>query len=108
MSDNNVVELSQSPLPRAIEQLIDEIEDAGVYWYILGGNAQIGTFIAFDTTDVPVIPAHVQRAMATFNHKYKTSQEIREAVFEYAVLIGAVYREMGNEKPVWRLEGTVQ
>ena len=108
MSDNNVVELSQSPLPRAIEQLIDEIEDAGVYWYILGGNAQIGTFIAFDTTDVPVIPAHVQRAMATFNHRYKTSQEIREVVFEYAVLIGAVYREMGNEKPVWRLEGTVQ
>lgn len=108
MNDNNVVELSQSPLPRAIEQLIGEIEDAGVYWYILGGNAQIVTFIAFETTKVPVIPAHVQSAMATFNHKYKTSQEIRKTVFEYAVTTGAVYREIGNEKPVWRLDGTVQ
>lgn len=108
MNDNKVVELSQSPLPRAIEQLIGEIEDAGVYWYILGGNAKIGTFIAFETTKVPVIPAHVQSAMATFNHKYKTSQEIREAVFQYAFSMGAVYHEIGNEKPVWRLDGTVR
>ena len=90
-----------------IDRLIDDMEDAGVRWYVLGGTTTPGPCLAFELPNNETLPGHAIAAMMKFDRQFRTSAEIRQTTIEWAMSIGAAYHETGNRSPVWGI-GTTQ
>lgn len=104
MNDNEV----NNPLPDDVEALIDEIEVYGVVWYILGGNAAVGIFLAYSNSGTGAYSKEAREVIQELDRRFNTSEAVRREVFERAINIGAAYHEHGNATPIWNVGRTVQ
>ena len=103
MNDNQ----EQGLLPPDIDHLVNEIEADDINWYLMGGNPQIGVFLAFEIGPRANLTDSVRSAILALNQKFKANREVRETMIDYAMTGGVAYHEHGNAKPRWKLDGTI-
>ncbi|MBH9974475.1 MULTISPECIES: hypothetical protein [Bartonella] len=104
MNDNQ----EQGLLPLEIDHLVNEIEAGDINWYLMGGNPQIGVFLAFEIGPRANLTDSVRSAILALNRKFKADREVREAMIDYAMMGGIAYHEHGNVSPRWKLDETIQ
>lgn len=91
-----------------IDALIDQFEEAGGNWHVMGGSGVVDPYLAFSLPADGIAPEHVISAMLTFQHWFHASASVRKHTIEHAISIGAYYVELGNPNPVVSEGRTVQ
>lgn len=83
-------------ISKEIDALIDKIEGRGGGWFVLAGSTEaVGPTLVFELPKFECAEA-VYAAM-TFQRRFKSSLQIRKATIDFAMAVGCLYFEMGNE-----------
>jgi hypothetical protein len=91
-----------------IDRLIDIIEAAGGSWNVLWGCSNIQPYLVFQLPETGDVAPAVLESMLSFDKMFRSDAEVRDAVFTWALSIGAAYVESGNDRPVLCMGATRQ
>lgn len=83
-----------------VDALVDILEYGGASWHVIGGSAVIDPYLTFELPQDDELTAPTVNAIMVFSKLFRANRDIREAVIEHALSIGAYYVEIGNHRPV--------
>lgn len=92
--------MSDTFITPGLDRLIDEIEDAGGTWHLIGGSQIVGPYLAFQLPPRDRMTEAVRQAMEDFQQMFASSEDCRRDVIDLAMEIGAYYVELFNDRPV--------